>query len=389
MGMIQAFTGAIGGTFADQWKDIITAGFFDEHTVVAPGVLKQTNNGRGSNTQGSDGVLTTGSKIFIPENTAAFVFSQSRIEEVITQAGGYEYTAGQDSIFTDDDDSLIGRFSRSIVDQAKQRLAYGGQTDDEKRVAYVNLREIRGIKFGTKGPLMYNDGFYGTDLSVQGYGHFSLQVTDPTRFIQNFVPANTSYYTFDDAQVRSQILSEFLQSFMVSLNALSAQYRISQLPAQANMLVETIKNDGGNAGTWQDRFGFELRSVAIENISFSADSQALVHQYSENKMNVKAYEDVSQQAADIAAQQNISKGINQHGFGDAAGMVIGANMAQHLDPMTARTGSTVPQSQATPGAATLSLAEQIEMVKKLQELLTAGILSQEEFDLKKKEILGL
>lgn len=82
-------------------------------------------------------------------------------------------------------------------------------------------------------------------------------------------------------------------------------------------------------------------------------------------------------------------GVNQHGFGDAAGMVIGANMAQHLDPMTARTGSTVPQSQATPGAATLSLAEQIEMVKKPQELLTAGILSQEEFDLKKKEILVL
>ena len=113
MGMIQAFTGAIGGTFADQWKDIITAGFFDEHTVVAPGVLKQTNNGRGSNTQGSDGVLTTGSKIFIPENTAAFVFSQSGIEEVITQAGGYEYTAGQDSIFTDDDDSLVLKIGRA------------------------------------------------------------------------------------------------------------------------------------------------------------------------------------------------------------------------------------------------------------------------------------
>ena len=26
MGIIQAFTGAIGGTLADQWKDIITAG---------------------------------------------------------------------------------------------------------------------------------------------------------------------------------------------------------------------------------------------------------------------------------------------------------------------------------------------------------------------------
>ena len=46
MGIIRAFTGAIGGTFADQWKDIITAGAFDEHVVVSPGIRKATNNGR-------------------------------------------------------------------------------------------------------------------------------------------------------------------------------------------------------------------------------------------------------------------------------------------------------------------------------------------------------
>lgn len=48
MGIIRAFTGAIGGTFADQWKDIITAANFDEHTVVSPGIYQQTNKGRGS-----------------------------------------------------------------------------------------------------------------------------------------------------------------------------------------------------------------------------------------------------------------------------------------------------------------------------------------------------
>lgn len=32
MGILQAIGGAVGGTFGDQWKDIITAGHFDEHT---------------------------------------------------------------------------------------------------------------------------------------------------------------------------------------------------------------------------------------------------------------------------------------------------------------------------------------------------------------------
>ena len=99
MGIIKAFSGSINGTFADQWKDIITAGQFDEHTVVMPGVNKRTNNGRGSNLYGSDGIITNGSKIYVPENTAAFIFDQSRIEEMITEPGGYEYRNGQDSVF--------------------------------------------------------------------------------------------------------------------------------------------------------------------------------------------------------------------------------------------------------------------------------------------------
>ena len=50
MGITKAFTSSVGGVLADQWRDIITAGSFDEHTVVVPGCLKSTNNGRGSNT---------------------------------------------------------------------------------------------------------------------------------------------------------------------------------------------------------------------------------------------------------------------------------------------------------------------------------------------------
>ena len=84
MGLIKAATDSLGGTLADQWLDLITAGYFDEHTVVAPGVLKSTNNGRGSNLLGSQGVISNGSKIFVPENTVAYIFSQGGIETVVS-----------------------------------------------------------------------------------------------------------------------------------------------------------------------------------------------------------------------------------------------------------------------------------------------------------------
>ena len=158
MGLLKAVSDSVSGVFSDQWKDIITAGSFDEHTVVAPGCLKNTDNGRGQNTRGSNGVISNGSKIFVPENTAAFIFSQSGIENIITIPGEYEYQNGEDSIFNGDG------IKKSIFKQAKDRIGYGGISSTQKEIAFVNLREIRDIKFGTRGPQIYNDIFYGCDL---------------------------------------------------------------------------------------------------------------------------------------------------------------------------------------------------------------------------------
>lgn len=374
MGLLRAFTGALGGTFADQWKDIYTADSFDEHVLVSPGKLKQTNRGRGSNLYGSDGIISNGSKIYVPENTAAFIFSQSGIEEIITEPGGYEYQNGQNSVFNGNG---IGS---SIFGQVKERFGYGGISSDEKRIAFVNLREIRGIKFGTKGAQVYNDLYYGVDLEIYAYGSFTIKIIDPISFIRNFVPPNINYYTVDEPRVREQLLSEFLQSFIVSLNSLSENYRISRLPSQSNEISKAILNDDYNAGTWVERFGIKIIHVSIENIEFSDESRELVNQFSSNKMNLRAYEDVSKNASDIAAQQKIAQGIQEHGFGEGGGMFLGMNMAQ-----------SVSQSMSPPSEPRqeMSFDAQIAALKELKSLLDSNILTQEEFDKKKKEIMGL
>lgn len=373
MGILKAFTSAVGGTLADQWKELITAGSFDEHTVVTPGCLKSTNNGRGSNTNGSDGVLSNGSKIFVPENTAAFIFSQSGIENIITTPGGYEYKEGESSLFNGDG------FKKSVLKQAADRIGYGGISSSQKEIAFVNLREIRDIKFGTKGPQVYNDIFYGCDLEVYAYGSFTLKVVNAEKFIRNFVPANVSYYSFDDNKVRAQVSSDFIQSFIVALNSLSSSYRISQLPAHANEISQQIAQDRFNAGTWNDRFGFEIVQISIENIELSPESRALVHKYNTNKMNLKAYEDIPQKASNISAQQKIASGVQKNGFGDMGGMLFGMNMAQSISP----------NGEVKSNPSVMSFEEQIEALKKLKELVDIGALSQDEFDKKKREIMGL
>lgn len=389
MGIFDAAFDSIGGVLADQWKDIVTAPAFDEHTVVAPGIRKNSQNGRGTN-RGAEDILSNGSLIFVPEGTAAFVFSQAGIEQVITTSGSFEYRDGQASVFDEQDRREKG-IGRILLDEAAERVGFSGISADEKRVAFVNLHEIRGLRFGTRGPLAYNDLFYGTDLEVYAYGSFSVQVCNPELLVRNFLPANVFSYSLDDPKARTQLLAEFLHSFISAVNALSASYRISQLPSQANTIATQIVSEDDNAGTWEARFGLKLVSVAVENIEFSEQSRELVRQFSEKKMGVRAYEGVSQQAANVAAQQMIAEGVRDNGLGDGGGMLFGMNLASALNPQNAATvqGAGAPEVPNATAAPKPSLDEQMETLKKLKDLLDMGILTQEEFDAKKQEILGL
>lgn len=371
MGILKAFADSLSGTFADQWKDLITAGAFDELTVVAPGILKSKNNGRGENFKGSVDVISNGSIIFVPENTAAVIYSQGFIENVITQAGGYEYQNGEDSVFSGSDLLDI------IFDQTKERIRFGGISRQEKKIAFINLKELRGILFGTKGAQIYHDKYYDSDLEIVARGSYSLQIVDVIKFIKNYLPANTNYYTFDDIQAKAQISTEFVQSLMVALNEMSKEYRLSELPSQSKLLCQKLVEDKDNAGTWEDRFGFKIVKVAIEHIEFTERSKELIDEYNKNRMSIKAYKGLSQQESNIAAQQKIAEGIKENGLGEGgAGVLFGMNMAQGLGVNAEiKTGN-------------MSVDKQMETLKNMKELLDAGLLTREEFDNKKKEVMG-
>lgn len=389
MGILDAAFDAFSGTLADQWKDIVTVGEFDERTAVAPGVRKRSNEGYGYN-QGQSNILSNGSIIYVPENTAAFIFSQSGIENVITKPGGYEYRDGQLSVFdkqSRDESGIV----KTLLNQTAQRIGFSGMSADDKRVSFVNLRELRGIKFGTRGPLAYNDLYYETDLEVYAYGLFSIKIVEPVAFVRNFLPANVGSYSFNDLESRSQLVAEFLHSFIVALNSLSTECRISQLPSQAGKIVDQIRSEGENAGTWKERFGIELCGVAIENIEFSDDSRKLVHSYSEKKMSVRAYEGVSAQAGNMAAQQMIAEGVRVNGLGDGGNMLFGLGLAGSLNPQNASqaTEATAPAKDVDARPTAPSVDDRVETLKKLKELVDMGILTPEEFSAKKKQLLGL
>ena len=90
MGLIQAAIGAIGGTLADQWQDFYTVpdGLAPTAALFAA-VPRGQNAGRGSNTHGSDGVITNGSRIVVPEGYGLVLMQDGAITGFAAQPGAY------------------------------------------------------------------------------------------------------------------------------------------------------------------------------------------------------------------------------------------------------------------------------------------------------------
>ena len=185
MGFIKAFTGALGGTFADQWQDF----YMPRTDVPATAALFQavaqgTNNGRGENTKGNDNIISNGSKIVVPEGTALITVQDGAITGIITEPGGFIYNSedpNSQSIFAGD--GIIGPLVKSTWEKVK----FGGQPGAQQLAFYVNLKEIPNNRFGTQSEIYWDDAFFGTQVGAVTIGTYTLKIVDPMLFIKNFV----------------------------------------------------------------------------------------------------------------------------------------------------------------------------------------------------------
>ncbi len=262
MGLIKAIGQAIGGTFADAWEETIEAQNMGEGTLFTKGVLVN----RGQNTKGTQDVISNGSKIRVYDNQFMMLVDGGKVVDYTAEPGYY----------TVDDKAapslLNGEFKDTLKD-AFNRIRFGGMTPQSQKVFFINLQEIKGIKFGTRNPINYYDNQYDAELFFRAHGTYSIKVTNPLQFYAEVIPRNTDHVEITD--INEQYLSEFLEALQAAINQMSADgVRAAHLPSKARELGKYMANVLDE--DWNKLRGMEIQAVGIASITYDDKSKELI-----------------------------------------------------------------------------------------------------------------
>jgi membrane protease subunit (stomatin/prohibitin family) len=232
-------------------------------------------------------------------------------------------------------------------------------------VYFFSTRLQLNRKWGTPNPVTIRDKEFGA-VRVRAFGIYSYKISDPKVFHKTISGTRATYTVDDlDEQLRNTIVASisdmFAESAIPFLDMAANQDEFgSRMKAKLDLMF---------AG-----YGLAIDTIQVQNISLPEELQKFLDQ----RIGMDVVGDMRRLTQFETAQSIPIAAANEGGIaGVGAGLGAGLTMAQAMKDAVQQTGSAPAPSAADVPA----------MIEKLHELLTKGILTQEEFDAKKAELL--
>ena len=279
-------------------------------------------------------------------------------------------------------------------------LVYGGDTPFSAEVYFVNKTVSMDAKFGLM-PFNMVEPTFKVPVPVSCRGSFALIVKDSKRFLTNMIGTVKDFNTKTLSELFRGVISENVKS---TITKISREQNLSPLELESivyevGTAVKSIINEH------LQEFGIEIKLFNIESIPVIDEDQRVkdvVAQFQkimaadvDERMrlkrraeNLEVYKVERSFDTTEKAAENLGggEGGDAGGTSGIIGTMIGLGMvnpiAQQMGDMMAKNTPNAHQ------AGSVSASEEaIKLLKQLGELKDAGVLTEDEFAQKKKELL--
>ena len=302
-----------------------------------------------------DREIKNGAQLTVREGQKAFFYNEGQIADVF-QPGLYTLDTGTLPILT-----------------ALRNWDKGFTSPFKSDIFFFTSREQTGLKWGTAQPITVRDKEFGP-LRIRAFGSYSFRVEDVAVFSAKLM-GTLDQLTVPD--VESQLRSAIVTSLASGLG--KGETAFVDLAGDQAALSERLLAAVAPAF---EQWGLKCCSFYVESLSLPE----AVQEHLDKASSMRVSGDVDKfirfqtaEAIDTAAGQ--SGGVAGIGAGAGVGMAIGQSIAGAF-------AQPAPAQAAPAPAAAAPAVDPYEQIEKLHRLMTAGAITQEDFDAKKAALLA-
>ena len=251
-------------------------------------------------------------------------------------------------------------------------------------VYFFSTRQQVDQKWGTPQPVTVRDAEFGA-VRIRAFGNYAYRVVDPKKFHTEISGTREAYPVQDlDGQLRGLIMQQ--------ISVAIAQSKIPFLDLAANQLLfaQALSQALNPA---MEGYGLKLEAMTVQSISLPEELQKVLDQKigmgmvgndMGKFMQYQTAQAIPKMAEGVGAGGDAG-GLAGAGLGMGAGVAMGQILAQN---MQSALQGTAPAAGAA-AAATVGVKPEDVMatLEKLGELKSKGILTDDEFNAKKAELL--
>jgi membrane protease subunit (stomatin/prohibitin family) len=249
-------------------------------------------------------------------------------------------------------------------------------------VYFFSTRQQIDQKWGTPQPITIRDKDFGA-VRLRAFGNYNFRIADPKLFHTEISGTRERYTTADlDGQLRGLVLQN-ISNAIASSEIAFLDLAANQL-AFAQALVTQLTPEFA-------KIGLKLEGMTVQNVSLPEELQKILDQkigmgMVGNDMGKFMQYQTAQAIPKFAEGGGAGGGIAGDAMGLGAGVALGQVLAQNLQ-QGLQGGGNAAQAAAAAAAAGVKPDDVMATLEKLGELKAKGILTQEEFDAKKAELL--
>lgn len=245
------------------------------------------------------------------------------------------------------------------------------ESEHKMGVYYFRTTKVLDQKWGTTSPIKYEDPKYHFPVALRAFGNYSFRIQRPGDFFINIVGDHND---FSVKQFREVMNSRIVQPLTDHLA--ESKYTYVDIDAKREELSQelTVKLQKDFI-----KLGFKLTDLRIEGTNFDDNTMDRINRIADVSAEVHAATAAGLDYANLQKLEAMREAARNEGGGAGVGMGIGAGMGFGQMMASSMGEGMIPKPEAD---------DSFSKLKKLKQMLEAKLISQEEYDSKKSEILS-